>query len=123
MLDNGYVSMHVLVQYSIKQYCRVHGHSNYTLNSRIHVHVQIGLNSLIRQIFLFQPLSKKVKKVSFEASVLEVLSDSEDLESEKQVSFLQQSFYSKKWSMGSILTLLEETADQSQLWIHDVNPL
>lgn len=63
-----------------------------------------------------------MKKASPEPPPLEVLSSHEDAEYEKHVSFIQRSFDSKKWSMGAMMTLLEETAEQRRRWIRDENP-
>ena len=41
---------------------------------------------------------------------------------ERHVSFLQPSFHSNKWSMASMLTLMEDTAECRRSWIHDENP-
>lgn len=49
-------------------------------------------------------------------------SASDTAEYERHVSFLQRSFHSKKWSMTSMLTLMEDTAERRWSWIRCENP-
>ena len=67
------------------------------------------------------PLPKRVKKASSEASTLAVSSD-DDGEYDKHIGFLQRSFQSNKWSHGSMLVLMEETAEHRRRWIRDESP-
>ena len=43
-------------------------------------------------------------------------------EYERHIAFLQQSFKSKKWSLSTMITLIEETAELHRIWIRDENP-
>jgi hypothetical protein len=49
-------------------------------------------------------------------------SASDTAEYDRHVSFLQRSFMSKKWSLASMLTVLEETAELRRTWIREENP-
>ena len=49
-------------------------------------------------------------------------SASDTAEYDRHVGFLQRSFMSKKWSLASMLTVLEDTAELRRTWIHKENP-
>lgn len=70
---------------------------------------------------IIPPPSKRIKS-SPAIPVLAVQSGSDTAQYDKHVSFIQRSFQSKKWSMPSMLTLLEETAEQQRSWISDETP-
>ena len=64
------------------------------------------------------PPPDKKAKISSQPSVP---SASETAEYERHIEFLQQSFESKKWSLASMLTLLDETACLRRALIRDEN--
>jgi hypothetical protein len=65
------------------------------------------------------PPPKRLKKTQLETPSP---CTSDLVEYEKHITFLQRSFHSRKWSMASMFTLLEDTAEQRRHWIHDENP-
>ena len=49
-------------------------------------------------------------------------SASDKAEYERHTEFLRMKYQSKKWSIPSILTLLQQTADMRRMWIKSENP-
>ena len=67
------------------------------------------------------PPPKKMQSCSVTADVA-VQSASDVAQYNRHVAFIQQSFSSKKWSVASMLTLLEETAGHRRSWIRNECP-
>lgn len=67
-----------------------------------------------------QPLIPKTKKTA-EVPAIQP-SASETAEYERHIEFLKTKYQSKKWSLPSMLTLLEQTSQQRQLWIKNEKP-
>ena len=68
------------------------------------------------------PVPKRAKVASPHASPVAVQSDSNIAEYERHISFLQRSFQSSRWSMGSVMTVLADTAQQRRHWIQERSP-
>lgn len=65
------------------------------------------------------PLSKKS---SGEESPVSTQGSDDPNTYERNIEFLQRSFHSKKWSVASMVVLLNETAKQRRKWIKTETP-
>lgn len=66
------------------------------------------------------PLPKTKKRTDLLRTVEPSASDK--AEYERHIEFLQNKYKTKKWSLPSMLTLLQQTANQRRLWIKNENP-
>ena len=70
-------------------------------------------------IVVQSPLQKANKKSNKE---IQQPSASDIAEYERHIEFLQTKYNAKKWSLTSMVTLLQQTSKQRRLWILNENP-
>ena len=68
------------------------------------------------------PPLKKFKTDDDDATSSIAVTSSDSAVYERHLEYLQRSFNSKKWSVLSMVTLLQETAEQRRSWITNENP-
>lgn len=68
------------------------------------------------------PPPPKRMKMSIPETPATSPSASDTAQYDRHISFLQRSFQSKKRSMASMLTLMEDTAEFRRSWVRDENP-
>lgn len=68
------------------------------------------------------PPAKRMKTMDVASPALKLQSESAMAEHKKHVDFLQRSFFSNKWSLASVITVMEDTAEECRRWMNTENP-